>query len=49
MDPDCQGVETGHPSPRFKDDIVPEIMSIGIGLPVKQKFTTSKSIHWKPI
>jgi Fe-S-cluster containining protein len=49
LDPECKGVEGGPPSPRFKEQIVPEIMRIGIGLPVKQKYTTSKSIHWKPI
>jgi Fe-S-cluster containining protein len=49
LDPECKGVENGPPSPRFKEHIVPEIMRIGIGVPVKQKYTTSKSIHWKPI
>jgi Fe-S-cluster containining protein len=49
MDPECSGITIGHPEERFRKKIVPEIMSIGIGLPVKQKYTTSKSIHWKPI
>jgi Fe-S-cluster containining protein len=49
MDPDCKGVILGQPSERFRTAIVPEIVRIGMGLPVKQKYTTSKSIHWKPI
>lgn len=49
MDSDCRGIVSGNPGDRFRDQIVPEIMSIGIGLPVKQKYTTSKSIHWRPI
>lgn len=49
MDPDCKGITFGKPIPRFAKEIVPEIVRIGMGLPVKQKFTTSKSIHWRPI
>ncbi|MBN2335026.1 YkgJ family cysteine cluster protein [Candidatus Bathyarchaeota archaeon] len=49
MDPDCHGIVPGKPSDRFRDQIVPEILSIGVGLPVKQRYTTSKSIHWRPI
>ena len=49
IDPDCKGIELGQPSERFRNEIVPEIVRIGMGLPVKQKFTTSKSIHWRPI
>jgi len=48
MDPDCRGVEIGKPSPRFRDGILPEIVQIGIGERVKQKFTTSKYISWSP-
>ena len=36
------------PTERFARQIVPEIVRIGMGLPVKQRFTTSKSIHWRP-
>ena len=49
MDPDCKGIVLGQPTDRFKNEIVPEIVKIGMGLPVKQRYTTSKSIHWKPI
>jgi len=49
MDPNCQGIVLGQPTDRFKNEIVPEIIRIGMGLPVKQKYTTSKSIHWRPI
>jgi Fe-S-cluster containining protein len=49
MDPDCKGIVLGQPTERFRKEIVPEIVRIGMGLPVKQKFTTSKSIHWRPI
>jgi Fe-S-cluster containining protein len=49
LDPDCKGIVPGQPSDRFMNQVVPEIMNIGIGLPVKQKYTTSKSIHWRPI
>jgi Fe-S-cluster containining protein len=49
LDPDCKGIELGQPTDRFKYKIVPEIVRIGMGLPVKQRYTTSKSIHWRPI
>ena len=49
LDPECQGIVQGNPSDRFRNDIVPEIVRIGIGLPGKQKFTTSRSIHWRPV
>ena len=49
MDPDCKGIVLGQPTERFKNEIVPEIVRIGMGLPVKQRYTTSKSIHWRPI
>ncbi len=49
MDPDCRGIISGQPSDRFRNHVVPEIIGIGIGFPVKQKYTTSKSIHWRPI
>jgi len=49
MDPNCQGIVLGQPTDRFKNEIVPEIIRIGMGLPVKQKYTTSKSINWRPI
>ncbi len=48
MDPDCKGITLGQPTNRFAREIVPEIVRIGMGLPVKQKYTTSKSIHWRP-
>ena len=48
MDPNCKGITLGKPTERFARQIVPEIVRIGMGLPVKQKFTTSKSIHWRP-
>ncbi|MCW4049579.1 MAG: YkgJ family cysteine cluster protein [Candidatus Bathyarchaeota archaeon] len=48
MDPDCQGIIHGQPSDRFRNQIVPEIISMGMGLQVKQKYTTSRSIHWRP-
>jgi len=48
LDPSCEGVILGKPSERFRTQIIPEIMSIGIGLAVKQRYTTSSNIHWKP-
>ncbi len=48
MDPNCKGITLGKPTERFARQIVPEIVRIGMGLPVKQRFTTSKSIHWRP-
>lgn len=49
MDPNCNGVILGKPDERFRTQIVPEIIKIGVGFPVKQRYTTSKSIHWRPI
>ncbi|MBD3171467.1 hypothetical protein GF326_03240 [Candidatus Bathyarchaeota archaeon] len=49
MDPNCRGIELGQPTERFSKEVVPEIVRIGMGLPVKQKYTTSKSIHWRPV
>jgi Fe-S-cluster containining protein len=49
MDPACMGIRTGKPNDRFRNHIVPEIIRVGMGIPVKQKYTTSKSIHWRPI
>jgi len=49
LDPECEGIILGQPTERFKNEVVPEIMQIGLGMPVKQRFTTSKSIHWRPI
>jgi Fe-S-cluster containining protein len=49
LDPACEGINTGKPSDRFKHQVISEIIKIGMGIPVKQKFTTSKSIHWRPI
>jgi Fe-S-cluster containining protein len=49
MDPNCKGITLGKPTERFAKQIVPEIVRIGMGLPVKQKYTTSKSIHWRPV
>jgi Fe-S-cluster containining protein len=49
LDPECEGVVLGNPSPRFRELVVPEILELGAGLQVKQKYTTSKSIHWRPI
>jgi len=48
LDPECEGIVMGQPSDRFRDLIVPEIMGMGMGLQVKQRYTTSKSIHWRP-
>jgi len=48
MNPDCHGVIPGQPIPRFANQIIPEILGIGIGLAQKQKYTTSKHIHWRP-
>lgn len=48
LDSECEGIVLGQPGERFKDLIVPEIVSMGLGLQVKQKYTTSKSIHWRP-
>ncbi len=49
LDPECQGIQLGQPTPRFRDQVVPEVLRIGMGFPVKQKYTTSTSIHWRPI
>jgi Fe-S-cluster containining protein len=49
MDPDCHGIVPGTPSERFKEMIVPEVLSMGLGLQIKQRYTTSKSIHWRPV
>jgi hypothetical protein len=38
----------GQPSDRFRELVVPEILEMGMGLQVKQRYTTSKSIHWRP-
>ena len=48
MDPECDGVNIGRPTPRFRDQVLPEIIQIGLGQRVKQKFTTSKNISWMP-
>ncbi|MGD2142143.1 MAG: YkgJ family cysteine cluster protein [Candidatus Bathyarchaeota archaeon] len=42
LDPECDGINIGRPSPRFRDEVLPEILQIGIGERVKQKYTTSK-------
>lgn len=49
LDPECQGIVPGQPTPRFANQIVPEVIRIGMGLAQKQKYTTSKSIHWRPV
>jgi len=49
LDPECQGIQLGQPTPHFRDQVVPEVLRIGMGFPVKQKYTTSTSIHWRPI
>jgi len=48
LDPDCEGIVPGTPGPRFLHEILPEIVSVGMGLTWKQKFTTSKYISWMP-
>ncbi len=48
LDPECNGINVGHPSQRFLRQVLPEIIQIGMGVSYKQKFTTSKYISWKP-
>jgi len=48
LDPECQGIVPGSPSSRFREMVVPEFLAMGMGLQVKQRYTTSKSIHWRP-
>jgi len=48
MDPECEGIQIGSPTPRFRDGILPEIVRIGMGERVKQKYTTSKYVSWTP-
>jgi Fe-S-cluster containining protein len=48
LDPDCEGITSGQPSERFAKQILPEIVSSGLGLAIKQKYTTSKLIKWTP-
>ncbi|UCH57214.1 MAG: YkgJ family cysteine cluster protein [Candidatus Bathyarchaeota archaeon] len=48
MDPECDGIRIGKPSRRFRYEVLPEILQIGFGERVKQKYTTSKYISWTP-
>jgi len=48
LDPDCEGISAGRPSPRFAKQVLPEIIQIGMGARYKQRYTTSKYISWTP-
>lgn len=48
LDPDCEGITPGHPTERYSQYILPEIIRSGLGMAIKQKFTTSKYISWTP-
>jgi Fe-S-cluster containining protein len=48
LDPDCEGVVPGIPGDRFLNQTLPEVVSIGMGLTYKQRFSTSKYIAWTP-
>jgi hypothetical protein len=48
LDPACKGVISGKPSTRFYNQVLPEMIQIGMGVMSKQRFTTSKYISWKP-
>lgn len=48
MDPDCNGVRVGKPSERFRYQVLPEVIQIGMGQRFKQKYSTSKYISWVP-
>jgi len=49
LDPACAGVISGKPSTRFYNQVLPEMIQIGMGVTSKQRFTTSKYISWKPL
>lgn len=42
LDPVCQGIEIGKPSDHLVKKVIPEILSIGMGVAGKQRHTTSK-------
>ena len=48
LDPDCQGIVPGRPTERFANQVLPEILSMGMGMAQKQRYTTSKYISWTP-
>ncbi len=48
MDPACDGIRVGKPSPRFLHQVLPEVIQIGMGQRYKQRYTTSKYISWTP-
>jgi Fe-S-cluster containining protein len=48
LDPVCRGIEYGRPSQRFLGKVVPEIVTIGLGVAQKQRYSTSKYISWSP-
>ncbi len=48
LDPDCEGIVKGKPTPRFANEIMPEILRSGLGVSLKQRYTTSKYIGWTP-
>ncbi len=49
LDPDCEGVIQGQPTERFWKYVLPEILKSSlVGTAGKQKYTTSKFIHWTP-
>ena len=48
MDPACGGIKIGSPTTRFRDEVLPEMVRIGMGERVKQKFTTSRYVSWTP-
>jgi len=48
LDPHCEGIRPGRPSEHFVRHILPEVVEIGLGLRWKQRYTTSRLIHWPP-
>ncbi len=48
LDQACQGVVPGKPNERFVNEVLPEVVGIGMGIAHKQRLTTSKYISWKP-
>jgi len=48
LDPDCGGIVPGQPTERFWKYVLPEILQSGLGQSGKQKYSTSKLIHWTP-
>lgn len=48
LDPACEGIAVGKPSDRFAQQLIPEMLQIGMGMRYKQRLTTSKYISWTP-